>query len=121
VGVCALLLITGLVYVTAIGAAVYTILTAPMRLRLGRARRVLAIAVTYASIEIVGLAVASWRWVRFFLDRDADRDREDLPARCAALFTSCERPRTGSQGSKSSWSPGPMNAPRRNRNCPPAR
>ncbi|MFL6115228.1 MAG: 1-acyl-sn-glycerol-3-phosphate acyltransferase, partial [Catenulispora sp.] len=66
------------VYAAAIGAALYTLLTSPMRPRLGRARRVLAIAVTYASIEIVGLAVASWRWVRFLLDRDVERDREDL-------------------------------------------
>ncbi|NUR25856.1 MAG: hypothetical protein HOV83_08425 [Catenulispora sp.] len=61
----------------AVVAIVFTLLAAPWRSRLGRFRRVLAVAVVYAALEISGLVVAAWRWLRYRLDRDALRDRRD--------------------------------------------
>lgn len=76
-GIFLLLAATVVVVPAALGAAVFSVLTAPWRLRLGRGRRVVAIAAVYAGTEIVGLAVAAWRWVRYVVDRDAARDRRD--------------------------------------------
>ncbi|GAA2002032.1 1-acyl-sn-glycerol-3-phosphate acyltransferase [Catenulispora subtropica] len=93
-GVCALLLIAVVVYLLAIGAALFTLLTAPWRPRLGRYRRVLAVAVVYSSIEISGLVAAAGRRIRYLVDRDAPRDRRD---RVRALDKSLRTLRTATQ------------------------
>ena len=64
VGVVLLLVATVLVLLGVIVGAVFTVLTAPWRPRLGRIRRVVAIAAVYSATEIVGLTAAAWRWVR---------------------------------------------------------
>lgn len=77
-GVGLLLVASAVVLVGAAGALVFTALTAPWhprRIRLGRSRRVLAVAIVYAALEIKGLTVAIGRWVRFRLDHDVARDR----------------------------------------------
>lgn len=83
-GVLLLLTATVVVLVGGLCAALFTVLSAPWRPRLGRARRVVAIAAVYARTEIAGLAVAAWRWVRQRVDRDAARDRRE---RVQALTT----------------------------------
>lgn len=84
-GVLLLLFATVMVLLAAIGAALFTLVSAPWRPRLGRSRRVVAIAAVYATTEIRGLMVAAWHWVRHVLDRDAARDRRD---RVRSLTTS---------------------------------
>ncbi|NUP47298.1 MAG: 1-acyl-sn-glycerol-3-phosphate acyltransferase [Catenulispora sp.] len=77
-GIGLLLAASALVLVATGGALVFTAFTAPWRpsrVRLGRLRRVLAVAVVYATLEIKGLTVAIGRWIRFRLDHDAARDR----------------------------------------------
>lgn len=76
-GVLVLLVATVLVLLGVVAGALFTLLTAPWRPRLGRIRRVVAVAAVYSATEIVGLAAAAWRWVRFVVDRDAARDRRE--------------------------------------------
>lgn len=76
-GICLLVAVSIVVLVGTVGAAVFTIVSAPWRPRLGRGRRVLGAAAVYAAVENVGLLLAAWRWLRFRVDRDAARDRED--------------------------------------------
>lgn len=76
-GVLLLLAATVVVVLAALVAALFTLLTAPWRPRLGRGRRVVAVAAAYSATEIVGLAAAAGHWVRFVVDRDAERDRRD--------------------------------------------
>jgi 1-acyl-sn-glycerol-3-phosphate acyltransferase len=79
VGVLLLLIATIVVILGAIVGTIFTLLMAPWpsRRRFGRLRRTVAIAAVYAATEIVGLVGAAWRWVRFVVDRDADRDRRE--------------------------------------------
>jgi 1-acyl-sn-glycerol-3-phosphate acyltransferase len=77
VGVLLLLLASIVVLLGVIVGAVFTLLTAPWRPRLGRIRRVVAMAAVYSGTEIVGLVAAAWRWVRLVVDRDAARDRRE--------------------------------------------
>jgi len=77
VGVLLLLVATVVVLLGVIVGALFTLLTVPWRPRLGRIRRVVAIAAVYSATEIVGLIAAAGRWVRFAVDRDAARDRRD--------------------------------------------
>ncbi|GAA2015628.1 lysophospholipid acyltransferase family protein [Catenulispora yoronensis] len=76
-GICLLIFVSAIVVPVAVVAGLYTVLTTPLRLRVGRYRRVLAVAVIYAALEITGLAVAAWRWIRFHVDHDAVRDRDE--------------------------------------------
>lgn len=77
VGVMLLLAATAVVVLSLLAAAVFAVLTAPLRPRFGRIRRVAAIAALYSATEIAGLTGAAWRWVRYLVDRDAARDRRD--------------------------------------------
>lgn len=80
-----------LVLIAALGASLGTLLEALWRRgrpRLGRLRRVIAVAAVYAGIEISGLITAAGRWLRFRLDHDAARDRR---GRVRALSASLDR------------------------------
>ena len=88
---------TVVVVLAACGAAVYTLLSAPWRPRLGRARRAVAIAAVYCATEIAGLGVAAWRWVRYTLDRGAARDLRDRRHRTRSLIRSLDTLRAATQ------------------------
>ncbi|MBS2536168.1 1-acyl-sn-glycerol-3-phosphate acyltransferase [Catenulispora sp. NF23] len=76
-GICLLVAASVVILIGTAGAAVFTIVSAPWRPRLGRARRVLGAAAVYAAVENVGLLLAAWRWLRLCVGRDAARDRRD--------------------------------------------
>ena len=75
-GVLVLLVVTVVLFLAMLGAALFTLITALWRPRPGRGRRVLALATVYSAIEIAGLAAAAWRWFRYAVDRDALRYRQ---------------------------------------------
>jgi 1-acyl-sn-glycerol-3-phosphate acyltransferase len=74
-GVLLLVVATIVVLPVAVVCAAFTGLTSPWHLRVGRLRRVVAVAAVYSATEIVGLVLAAGRWVRFVVGGDAGRDR----------------------------------------------
>ncbi|MEY9928754.1 1-acyl-sn-glycerol-3-phosphate acyltransferase [Catenulispora sp. GP43] len=94
-GVLLVLVVAVVVLPIALLCAVFTALTSPLHLRVGRVRRVVAVAAVYSVTEIVGLARAAWQRVRFVLDRDDVRDRRSrvrsLTASLSALRAAARR------------------------------